>query len=341
MKNGVFTVSLDLELYWGVFDSKSLKDYERNILGAKEAVEEILKIFDLYGIHATWGVVGFVYFENFEELKENIPPLIPSYKDKRYSTYEKLKEFEKMDKRLFFAPDTIKKIAETPYQEIASHTFSHYYCLEEGQGEREFYYDILYSKKIAKKKINRDLKSIIFPRDQLNIKYIPILKKLGIESYRGNPSHIIYDPVNQKRKQNYLRKALLFLDTYVNISGLHAHEIDVFSPIVNIPSSRFLRPVSKRFFYLERMRFERIRKQMEFAAREKKVFHLWWHPHNFGVNLRENLAFLKEILIYFKEMNYKYSMLSLNISEAGDFAKKYVNEKGRENEKSKWVCGLQ
>ncbi len=341
MKNGVFTVSLDFELYWGVFDSKRVKDYGKNILGSKDAVSELLRIFKLYGIRATWGVVGFVYFENFEELRENLPPVRPSYDDKRYSSYERLKEFEKMDERLFFAPDSVKEIAKEETQEIASHTFSHYYCLEKGQNEREFYYDLLYSKEIALKKIQRDLKSIIFPRDQLNVDYVPVLKKLGFKAYRGNPNHFIYRPVDQRKKQGFVRKALLFADTYMNITGLHAHEIDTSNALLNIPSSRFLRPVSKRFSYFEKMRLNRIKKQMEFAAKEKKLFHLWWHPHNFGVNLKENIAFLEEILIYFKELSYKYSMLSLSVSEASDFAKKYDKEKGFENEKSRWICGLQ
>ncbi len=340
MKNGIFTVSLDFELYWGVFDSKSVKEYGKNILGSKDAVIELLRIFKLYDIHATWGIVGFLYFEDFEELRANLPPIRPSYVDKRFSSYERLKEFERMDKRLFFAPETVKEIAKYKEQEIASHTFSHYYCLEEGQREREFYYDVLYSKKIAKRKVFRDLKSIIFPRDQLNIRYVPVLKRLGFEAYRGNPDHFIYNPVDQKRKQNLIRKALLFADTYMNITGLHSHEIDTSLDLLNIPSSRFLRPVSKRFSYLEKLRLKRIKKQMEFAAKKKKLFHLWWHPHNFGTNLKENIAFLEEILIYFKELNYRYSMLSLNICEAGDFAKKYAKEKGLENEKSKWVCGL-
>ena len=31
----------------------------------------------------------------------------------------------------------------------------------------------------------------------------------------------------------------------------------------------------------------------------REIFHLWWHPRNFGVNLAENLRFLNEIIAHF------------------------------------------
>src|SRR5690606_22033940 len=34
---GIFTISLDFELFWGVHDKRSLKGYGRNILGARDA----------------------------------------------------------------------------------------------------------------------------------------------------------------------------------------------------------------------------------------------------------------------------------------------------------------
>ena len=39
------------------------------------------------------------------------------------------------------------------------------------------------------------------------------------------------------------------------------------------------------------------------AANNKKVYHLWWHPHNFGYSLEENLFFLEIILKHYKKLN--------------------------------------
>ena len=51
------------------------------------------------------------------------------------------------------------------------------------------------------------------------------------------------------------------------------------------------------------------------AAIENKVFHLWWHPHNFGSYTAENYAFLKSILQYYSILKKEYGMVSLNMAE--------------------------
>ena len=36
MKKGVFTVSLDFELYWGLRDKRTISEYEANLKGVKK-----------------------------------------------------------------------------------------------------------------------------------------------------------------------------------------------------------------------------------------------------------------------------------------------------------------
>ena len=54
------------------------------------------------------------------------------------------------------------------------------------------------------------------------------------------------------------------------------------------------------------------------AAKQKKVFHLWWHPHNFGVNLAENINFLEKILRYYEVLHKKYDFESITMSGITD-----------------------
>ena len=63
-KYGIFTVSLDFELYWGVRDKRTIEDYEKNLEGAKKAIEVILEVFEEYEVHATWATVGFLFAKN-------------------------------------------------------------------------------------------------------------------------------------------------------------------------------------------------------------------------------------------------------------------------------------
>ncbi len=67
-ENGVFVISLDFELYWGMRDIKAIEDYKDNLLGERTIVPTLLKVFGEYGIHATWATVGFMFYENRQEL---------------------------------------------------------------------------------------------------------------------------------------------------------------------------------------------------------------------------------------------------------------------------------
>ena len=53
IKSGIFTVSLDFELYWGLRDQTTINEYEENLKGVKIAIERILELFYKYDIHAT------------------------------------------------------------------------------------------------------------------------------------------------------------------------------------------------------------------------------------------------------------------------------------------------
>jgi hypothetical protein len=69
---------------------------------------------------------------------------------------------------------------------------------------------------------------------------------------------------------------------------------------------------------LERLRLWRITSAMETAARRRTLFHLWWHPHNFGVDLQENLAFLRDILDHFRTLQDRYGMRSMTMAALAD-----------------------
>ena len=87
--------------------------------------------------------------------------------------------------------------------------------------------------------------------------------------------------------------------------------------MVDLPASRFLRPVGRNAA-LERLRLWRITTAMETAARRRTLFHLWWHPHNFGVDLQDNLAFLRDILDHFRTLQNRYGMRSMTMAALAD-----------------------
>ena len=71
---GQFIISLDFELLWGVRDHADRNSYGRNVLGAREAVPQMLELFAHNGIQATWATVGFLFCETRDELIETSRP---------------------------------------------------------------------------------------------------------------------------------------------------------------------------------------------------------------------------------------------------------------------------
>lgn len=54
---------------------------------------------------------------------------------------------------------------------------------------------------------------------------------------------------------------------------------------------------------------------LTYAARQGLVYHLWWHPHNFGKHLEENMGMLRRILDRFHGLRERYGMQSKNMAE--------------------------
>ena len=138
---GQFVISLDFEKFWGIRDKRTIKDYKLNLENVDIIVLELLKLFEEEKIHATWATVGMLAFNSKKDLLNNIPNQLPTYVNMNLSPYNYVFE-EELDTKFHFAVDIIKKIIDTNNQELASHTFSHYYCSEDGQTEACFNLDL-------------------------------------------------------------------------------------------------------------------------------------------------------------------------------------------------------
>ena len=321
MNNGKFIISLDLELMWGVRDIETIESYGDAIIGTKRGLDQMLVCFDKYNIKATVATVGFLFQKNKKQLLENLPNKKPSYKIESLSPYKGLEfylgENEDIDP-YHFGYSLIQLIKKYSYHELASHTYSHYYCLEEGQKPEQFEEDLKYALAIAKKE-QVILKSIVFPRNQYNDYYLEICAKYGITSYRGTESSYIYQSTNGS-KQTLFKRALRLLDAYINLTGYHCYPLNKSKESVplNIPSSRLLRPYIKGLKYLEWLKLLRIKNAMTYAAKNKLVYHLWWHPHNFGRNCNKNIILLEKILNHYNYLNKTYDFQSNTMSELSE-----------------------
>jgi len=271
-----FIISLDFELDWGVRATKPLEDYKDNLLGARSVIPVLLNIFHEYKIYTTWAIVGLLFFESRDEMLKNLPVKKPKYLNRNLSPYKYINNIGKDETEdpFHFAPSLIKMIASCHNQEIASHTFSHYYCLEEGSDIDSFKADLEASIKVAKK-YNQTIKSLVLPRNQFNIEYKSVCKELGIKCYRGNERAWIYRG-GYKPPEPLLKRAIRLDDHYFNIFGHNCYSIDSIDRELpyNIPSSRFLRPYYNKLKFLEPFRLRRILDDLTYAAKNRLIYHL-------------------------------------------------------------------
>ncbi|WP_163921982.1 polysaccharide deacetylase family protein [Photobacterium sp. Alg240-V54] len=314
--NGIFIISIDFELMWGVFDKRRIRSYGNNIIGARKAIPKILNLFKLNNIHASWATVGFLFANNKNEIIKYLPDKMPSYENNRYNPYDYLSncvgDSEKTDP-YHFAPSLIKLILENNGQEISSHTFSHYYCLEKGQTLEQFDADTKSLLAIATDN-DINIKSIVFPRNQFSDDYLKVCKKHNINIYRSNPNSLIYQEKSQNQRSNLVRGFKAF-DSVLPIDGYHGYKASITNGMTNISASRFLRPISRTMPSLvSALLLRRVLVEMEHAAINGHCYHLWWHPHNFGSDVELNINHLSKIIDKYKILNEKYGMVSKNMS---------------------------
>lgn len=321
--SGVLVISLDFELMWGMRDIiRSEDNYTLNIINARKAIPRILDLFQEYQIGTTWATVGFLFAESRIELEQYSPQLKPYYNSSKLDPYQEDTGMGEFDDPFHYAPQLINYIQKQNRQEIATHTFSHYYCLEKGQTREMFSADLDSSLAIAKK-FGIQIRSVAFPRNQHNHDYDDILLKKGILCYRGNRLNPMYS-YGDKTHHFIYKRLYRLVDTYLNLSGNHLISWDETvekSGLCNIRESFFLRPNPKMFSVFNNLRLKRITQAMTEAAKMNKIFHLWWHPHNFGSNLDQKLEDLKTILEHFKACQKYYGMISLNMGELANILK--------------------
>lgn len=313
---GTLIVSLDFELFWGLLDFCTLEQYQENVLGGRKAIPEMLKLFEKYGIHATWATVGFMFAENKEELKEFFPEdsLRPGYEKPDldpYPWFDTIGDNE-AEAPCFFAPSLIRQVSEAPGQEIGSHTFCHYYCREQGQTVEQFASDLRTARAFAAKH-GYDVRSLVLPRNQCEPEYTKILSECGFTAFRDLEN----DWVHRKIPVRVLERACILLDAYLPLTvGTYTPKWE--NGICNLTGSKMYRPIMPKLRFLERVKMMRIKGQMCRAAKRGETYHLWWHPHNIGVETEKHFAQLEEIFRHYQKLKEKYGMESLNMAEAAE-----------------------
>ncbi|NVK48511.1 MAG: polysaccharide deacetylase family protein [Cyclobacteriaceae bacterium] len=315
---GIFTISLDFELLWGIFDKVGTKYKPEYFSNTRKVIPQMLDRFGKNEIGVTWATVGMLFAENEEEWKDYSPEFTPSYRDKKLSAYEWAKK-NGIRPEVHFAPELIKQILDTPFQELGSHSFAHYYTLVRGQSPEQFRQDLKATQKIAQKKFGISLQSLVFPRNHINELYLPICLEEGYEFVRGNPKNWYWQ---ETQHESFGKKFFRSADCFFPLGEKTSYRLEELSHFKNepliIPASRILRPMNIRNSLFNEIRLQRILNEMESAAKAGEVYHLWWHPHNFGNDPEASIKELDRILEKYRELNEKFGFESKSMKMLGE-----------------------
>jgi Polysaccharide deacetylase len=314
---GALVISLDFELHWGMRDQyPPTGPLAQNLLDSRSVVGELAQLFSERGIHATWATVGILFASTSRELQPFMPELRPHYDLAQLDAYsEHIGPDEETDP-LHLAGSLVTLISQTPFQEVGSHTFSHYYCLEAGQTEDAFRADLASARSIAAS-AGIELSSLVLPRNQWNPAYSGAVRDSGFTCYRG-PQPSWAHRSRPTGTGSHLTRAARLVDTYAGTGPPPTtgwDELDGTGGLCNVPASAFLRPYSRTLSALAPLQEARIRSGIRAAARRSRIFHLWWHPHNLASDKSENFDRLRRLLDEYGRLAASDGIVSMSMGE--------------------------
>ena len=314
LEGPILTISLDFELHWGRFDKYPVEKCLSYYSETRKVIPKILELFENHGVHATWAAVGGLMAENVEEWRHYSPKVLPSYEEKGFSAYSWLDSQKEIFPETLFAPQLVKEILQTKGQELGCHTYAHYYTCEKGQELAQFREDLKAAQNLAEQKFNTKLESLVFPRNQYDPQVLQVAWEEGFRTLRSNPADWFWKHTEER---SFVKRLFRTGDTLIPLgkdSFYPLPEVNAVEGPVLLPTSRLLRPyVGNRISHLQR--FSRIKTEMQRTAEKGMVYHLWWHPHNFGHFPEQNLQYLEELLVFFDGLREEYGMKSLNMKE--------------------------
>jgi len=314
---GALVISLDFELHWGLRDQVQRDSPGfADLSSSRQSVVDLATLFARRGIRATWATVGFLFASTGSELSGFLPEVRPAYQRREYDPYVEPVGSDESSDPEHLAGSLVRLLAATPGQEVASHTFSHYYCLEDGQREEDLRADLTAAQAIASTH-GLQLTSLVLPRNQWNPRYARTVLDCGFNCIRG-PQPSWGHQARPDHDQGLVSRAARLVDTYAGLGPPPTTAWDSVrgeDGLSDVPASAFLRPYSPRRRHLEAVKMKRIVAGMRDAARRRRIFHLWWHPHNFAPHPRESFAQLGHLLDEFDHLAEQEGMRSMSMRD--------------------------
>lgn len=286
---GIFTISIDLELAWGICDKQITKSIRDTLGLERQIIRRILELFAQYDIRVTWAIVGHLLLSKCDWKTGLVHPEIirPNSNNKRDWFFQHPKE---PNDPLWYGRDIIEWIkTATPKQEIGSHSFCHILYHETMTNRDTVKSDIKMAKKLHEAS-GLPFETFVFPRNIVSCK--ELLAEAGIRVYRGE-SRRWYNSV----PSHSLQRLLNFIHILFAVSPVTVRALVDETGMVNIPDSMLLIGRNGlRGLVSSRNLIKMGQAGLNRAVKKREIFHLWLHPFNFVYKTGQQFYVLESIL---------------------------------------------
>jgi hypothetical protein len=260
MTPGKVTLSIDLELAWGVWDTVTADDLRFAETVERPICAALVELFDRYQVPASWLMVAALLDAQSGQARPGAPAC-------------------------WYAPDVIERITGAKVRhEIGSHGGRHIYfdriSAAEAQGDLEF-------AKSVHRAHSLGFESFVYPRGAVG--HLDVLAHNGIRVVRSRDVGLLRTANPGGR---LAARAANFIDQFLPVPPRPSWP-QALGPLIDIPGCmQVLGRNGLRRFVLPQVTRAKLLLGLERAKREGGTFHLWFHPSNFYHRGDEQLATL-------------------------------------------------
>jgi peptidoglycan/xylan/chitin deacetylase (PgdA/CDA1 family) len=289
---GTFTLSLDTELIWGSFDTRSPEEFQRLYPDVRGTIDRLLALLDRYEAAATWAVLGHVFLRECARDSAGLAHaelVRPGQSWRSGDWYAVDPCTDRLRDPLWYGDDIVDAIlaARTP-QEIGSHSFGHVLYGDPALTSAAVDADLdACLAEAAKRGIV--LRSFVFPRNSEG--HHEALRVHGFRAFRGA------DPTWHSRLPGLLGRAGHLLDQAAGLAPPVSKPHELLPGLWNIPGSALVmdRTGARRAVSMA-ARVRKAQAGLRRAVETGGVFHLWTHPFNIASDPEFLLASLETVL---------------------------------------------
>ncbi|PSP77008.1 hypothetical protein BRC81_11755 [Halobacteriales archaeon QS_1_68_20] len=303
-KRGTFVVSLDTELGWGCFDTVGVDHYREAYENTRAVIDGLCDLFDAYRAPTTWAVVTHMLTDCGGRHDEPDPEF-----DWIDSWYGRAPCSAGVDRDLWYAPDVLERIRSADVDhELGVHGYSHMILGAPGCTRAAATAEIRRAMEVVEE-FDLDVETFVFPRNRIG--HLDVLEEFGVEYYRGLDARWY-----EASAPRPLRRVCRFGDEFTRRTPPTVTP-RARAGMVELPGSQIFRPDDGYWRYTPPgTQVERAKKGLERAADRGEVFHLWFHPFNFGSDPEGHLDLFERVLSYAADLRRDDRLEILPIDEA-------------------------